>query len=234
MPTATSADSGTSPPPPAPCRQPPASPSSSTRLGTTCGRRPDAGANTPWYVTRCFRGFGTSAHSRSISTSFVITTAVVPSRQRFFSAYPIRPSASSTSRDAATDVGQWGRGALVNGPVAAERGARMAAGTAGSFEQACTERLQVRPNGRRHRPRIEREQHVDVFAFGLALARRGEENCRDERWGYTRIVGVLGNVGHTVARTTVAKILKAAGIAPAPERPTSWRTFLKAHAGTIA
>lgn len=53
-------------------------------------------------------------------------------------------------------------------------------------------------------------------------------------WGYTRIVGALTNVGHTVARTTVAKILKAAGIAPAPERPTTWRTFLMAHAGTIA
>jgi transposase InsO family protein len=53
-------------------------------------------------------------------------------------------------------------------------------------------------------------------------------------WGYTRIVGALANLGHEVARTTVAKILKAAGIAPAPERPTSWRTFLKAHAGAIA
>ena len=53
-------------------------------------------------------------------------------------------------------------------------------------------------------------------------------------WGYTRLVGALANVGHTVARTTVAKILKAAGFAPAPERPTSWRTFLKAHADTIA
>jgi hypothetical protein len=62
----------------------------------------DAGANTPWYVTKCRRGGGTSAHSRSISTAFVITTAVVPSRQRCFSAYPIRPSASSTSRDSAT------------------------------------------------------------------------------------------------------------------------------------
>jgi len=37
-----------------------------------------------------------------------------------------------------------------------------------------------------------------------------------------------------VARTTVAKILKTAGMAPAPERPTSWRTLLKAHADTIA
>ena len=53
-------------------------------------------------------------------------------------------------------------------------------------------------------------------------------------WGYTRIVGALANIGHDVARTTVAKILKAAGIAPAPERLTSWRTFLKAHAGAIA
>jgi len=53
-------------------------------------------------------------------------------------------------------------------------------------------------------------------------------------WGYTRIVGALANVGHDVARTTVAKILKAAGIAPAPERPSSWQTFLRAHAGVIA
>src|SRR5262249_41209318 len=53
-------------------------------------------------------------------------------------------------------------------------------------------------------------------------------------WGYTRIVGALANLGHDVARTTVANILKAAGIAPAPERPSSWRTFLKAHAGVIA
>jgi transposase InsO family protein len=44
----------------------------------------------------------------------------------------------------------------------------------------------------------------------------------------------LDNVGHEVARTTVAKILQAAGIAPAPDRPTSWRTFLRAHAGAIA
>ena len=53
-------------------------------------------------------------------------------------------------------------------------------------------------------------------------------------WGYTRIVGALKNVGHEVARTTVARILKSAGIAPAPERPTSWRTFLRAHADAIA
>ncbi|PYR41758.1 MAG: hypothetical protein DMF95_30095 [Acidobacteria bacterium] len=28
---------------------------------------------------------------------------------------------------------------------------------------------------------------------------------------------------------TIARILKAQGIRPAPERPTSWRAFLRAH-----
>lgn len=41
--------------PPAPCLQPTASPSSTTRRGTTRERSPDAGASTPWYVTRCLR-----------------------------------------------------------------------------------------------------------------------------------------------------------------------------------
>ncbi|MBK8098048.1 MAG: transposase [Planctomycetes bacterium] len=58
--------------------------------------------------------------------------------------------------------------------------------------------------------------------------------ARENRWGYSRIVGALRLLGHDVARTTVAKILKSAGIAPAPERPTSWRTFLRAHRGEIA
>ena len=54
------------------------------------------------------------------------------------------------------------------------------------------------------------------------------------RWGYTRIQGALRNVGHPVARSTIARILKGHGIEPAPERPTSWRTFLAAHWGAIA
>ena len=49
-------------------------------------------------------------------------------------------------------------------------------------------------------------------------------------WGYTRIQGAYrGNLGHRVARTTISKILKKAGLPPAPDRPTSWRTFLRAH-----
>ena len=53
-------------------------------------------------------------------------------------------------------------------------------------------------------------------------------------WGYTRIQGALKNLGHEVARTTVAKVLKDNGIPPAPGRPSSWRTFLRAHWGAIA
>jgi transposase InsO family protein len=53
-------------------------------------------------------------------------------------------------------------------------------------------------------------------------------------WGYTRIQGALKNLGHGVARSTVAKVLKANGIPPAPDRPSSWRTFLRAHWGMIA
>ena len=48
-------------------------------------------------------------------------------------------------------------------------------------------------------------------------------------WGYTRIQGALKNVGHRVARSTIASILKAEGIPPSRERPSSWRTFLRAH-----
>jgi putative transposase len=33
---------------------------------------------------------------------------------------------------------------------------------------------------------------------------------------------------------TIRRILKAAGLPPAPHRPTSWQTFLKAHWGVIA
>jgi putative transposase len=53
-------------------------------------------------------------------------------------------------------------------------------------------------------------------------------------WGYTRIQGALKNVGHRVGRSTIARILKAHGLPPVPERPTSWQTFLRAHWGAIA
>ena len=48
-------------------------------------------------------------------------------------------------------------------------------------------------------------------------------------WGYTRIQGALKNLGHRVARSTIAKILKEEGIPPSRERPMTWHTFLRAH-----
>jgi transposase len=49
-----------------------------------------------------------------------------------------------------------------------------------------------------------------------------EEN---RTWGYRRIQGALANLGHILAHTTIANILKRHGIEPAPERnrKTTWK-----------
>ena len=55
-------------------------------------------------------------------------------------------------------------------------------------------------------------------------------------WGYTRIQGALGNLGHKVGRGTASNVLKANGIEPAPQRGKyiRWSTFLKAHWKVLA
>ena len=58
------------------------------------------------------------------------------------------------------------------------------------------------------------------------IVRMARENSS---WGYCRIQGELRAVGHRVAPSTIAKVLKDNGMRPAPERPSSWRSFLKAH-----
>ena len=63
------------------------------------------------------------------------------------------------------------------------------------------------------------------------VVRMAEEN---PTWGYTRIRGALKNLGHRVGRSTIARILRARGIPPVPQRPTSWQTFVRAHWGAIA
>jgi len=63
------------------------------------------------------------------------------------------------------------------------------------------------------------------------VLRMAEEN---PTWGYTRIQGALKNVGHCVGCSTIARMLKAHGVPPVPERPTSWQMFLRAHWGAIA
>jgi hypothetical protein len=49
-----------------------------------------------------------------------------------------------------------------------------------------------------------------------ALVVRMAEQNRD--WGYRRIEGALINLGHELARSTIARILARHGIEPAPER----------------
>jgi transposase InsO family protein len=56
----------------------------------------------------------------------------------------------------------------------------------------------------------------------------------ENRWGYLRIQGALANLGHTVARTTIANVLARHGIEPAPERKTTWRQFLRTHWDVLA
>src|SRR5215831_2188241 len=46
------------------------------------------------------------------------------------------------------------------------------------------------------------------------VVRMAEEN---RGWGYRRIQGALSNLGHIVARTTIANILKRHGIEPVPD-----------------
>jgi putative transposase len=50
-------------------------------------------------------------------------------------------------------------------------------------------------------------------------------------WGYRRIQGALSNLGHELARSTIADILERHGIEPVPERSrkTTWQEFLRQH-----
>src|SRR3954465_1395888 len=60
------------------------------------------------------------------------------------------------------------------------------------------------------------------------VVRLAEEN-RD--WGYRRRQGALSHLGHKLARSTIAGILKRHGMEPAPERnrKTTWKEFLAQH-----
>ena len=55
-------------------------------------------------------------------------------------------------------------------------------------------------------------------------------------WGYTRIQGALQNLGHEIGRGTIAKVLKEAGVDPAPARQkrTTWKEFLRTHREVLA
>jgi transposase InsO family protein len=71
------------------------------------------------------------------------------------------------------------------------------------------------------RPRIADE--IEALVIRMA-----EEN---REWGYRRIQGALSNLGHQIARSTIADILQRRGIEPAPERKrkATWKEFLSRH-----
>ncbi|PYQ92443.1 MAG: hypothetical protein DMG02_01410 [Acidobacteria bacterium] len=70
------------------------------------------------------------------------------------------------------------------------------------------------------------------------LARFDNSCCarpRKIRRGATREFRVPSRIsGTSIGRSTIARVLKAHGVPPAPKRPTSWQTFLRAHWGAIA
>jgi transposase InsO family protein len=76
------------------------------------------------------------------------------------------------------------------------------------------------------RPRV-RQVIVDLV---LKLAKE------NPTWGFDKIQGGLANVGYHISDTTVANILKAHGVPPAPDRQRTgaWSTFLKAHWEVLA
>src|ERR1700737_3468986 len=72
-----------------------------------------------------------------------------------------------------------------------------------------------------------------VQKISALIVRMAQDN---PGWGYTRVQGARGNLGHRVGRGTVANVLKRSGIEPSPERSkrTTWTTFLKAHWKVLA
>jgi transposase InsO family protein len=92
------------------------------------------------------------------------------------------------------------------------------------WHRALVKRYWTRPHRRAGRP----STTAEIRRLVLQMA------ADNSTWGYRRIQGELAGLGYRVAPSTVWRILKQAGIDPAPQRsgPT-WRQFLTAQAHTI-
>ena len=120
--------------------------------------------------------------------------------------------------------------ALLAGTLPAERLAAMrlivTPGTILRWHRTIVRRRWARLSrqGRSGRP----ETHRNIRSVVLRLARENES------WGYRRIHGELAGLGITVAPSTVWRILKDAGIEPAPRRDgPGWAEFLRSQAQGI-
>ena len=67
----------------------------------------------------------------------------------------------------------------------------------------------------------------DICALIVKMAKE------NNGWGYGRIKGALKTIGIKVSRSTIKRVLQAAGIEPAPHRGMPWSTFLSTHWGAI-
>jgi putative transposase len=82
------------------------------------------------------------------------------------------------------------------------------------------------PARRRGRPPV--PDHVQAVIVRLAT--------ENPRWGYQRIRGELLHLGCRVSASTIARVLRANGLRPAPRRAatsTTWRWFLRRQAAGI-
>ena len=81
----------------------------------------------------------------------------------------------------------------------------------------------TKPHRRPGRPAIDSETRNLVLRFA-------REN---PRWGYRRIQGELLGLGIHLSATSIATILRRAGLHPAPRRGPTWAQFLRSQAAGI-